>query len=188
MAFLHLPLHLTLAGETNRFDEQEQKPKESEIKETTSTPNKTMMETKPENEKEEVDKKETPFLVAAKNGIVELVNEILDKIPSAIHNTNSRKENVLLVAVKYRQPLIVETLRMIKHSKPELWNNLILAMDEDENTVLHLAAEALGGDKPWQIAGSALQMMWDIKWFQVQYYYYNHLQSLSLPSENVCTS
>lgn len=113
----------------------------------------------------------TPFLVAAKNGIVEMVNEILIKIPSAIHNTTSRKENVLLVAVKYRQPLIVETLRMIKHSKPELWNNLILAMDEDENTVLHLAAEALGGDKPWQIAGSALQMMWDIKWFQVHKMY-----------------
>ncbi|AES99846.2 ankyrin repeat protein [Medicago truncatula] len=131
------------------------------VKEITSSPN----EIKKENEKE-IKKKMTPFLVAAKNGIVEMVNEILIKVPSAIHNTTSRKENVLLVAVKYRQPLIVETLRMIKHSKPELWNNLILAMDEDENTVLHLAAEALGGDKPWQIAGSALQMMWDIKWFQ----------------------
>jgi hypothetical protein len=36
---------------------------------------------------------------------------------------------------------------------------------------LHLGAQALGGDKPWQIAGAALQMMWDIKWFQVQQYY-----------------
>ncbi|XP_024639623.1 uncharacterized protein [Medicago truncatula] len=70
--------------------------------------------------------------------------------------------------VKSRQPVIVETLRMrmIKHSKPELWNNLILAMDKEENTILHLAAKALGDGKPWQIAGSALQMMWDIKWFQ----------------------
>ncbi|RHN57316.1 putative ankyrin repeat-containing domain-containing protein [Medicago truncatula] len=169
MTFLHLPLHLSLAGETNRFDEQEQKPKENEIQKTISTPNKTKTETKLENEKEEVDKKETPFLVAAKNGIVELVNEFLDKIPSAIHDTNSRKENVLHVAVKSRQPVIVETLRMrmIKHSKPELWNNLILAMDKEENTILHLAAKALGDGKPWQIAGSALQMMWDIKWFQV---------------------
>ena len=111
----------------------------------------------------------TPFLVAAKNGIVELVSEFLDKIPSSIHDTNSRKENVLLVAVKSRQPLIIEILRMkmIKNSKKELWNNLILAMDKEENTILHLAAEALGDGKPGQIAGSALQMMWDIKWFQV---------------------
>ncbi|XP_027187495.1 uncharacterized protein [Cicer arietinum] len=66
--------------------------------------------------------------------------------------------------VKYRQPVIVENLRMIMHSKPEVWNNLILVADDDENTILHLAAD--GTDKPWQIAGSALQMMWDIKWFQ----------------------
>jgi len=98
-----------------------------------------------------------------------MVNEILDKIPSAIHGTNSRKENALLVAVKSRQPLIIEILRMrmIKHAKEELWNILIHKMDRGENTILHLAAEALGGDKPGQIAGPALQMMWDIKWFQV---------------------
>ncbi|XP_058745160.1 uncharacterized protein LOC131617910 [Vicia villosa] len=144
--------------------------KDSE-KETSSTSSEEKKDSEKESEKKkeiekEIDKKMTPFLVAAKNGIVEVVKEILLKIPSAIHNTNPSKENVLLVAVKYRQPLIVETLKEYKHSKPELWNNLILAMDEDENTVLHLAAKALGDDKPWQIAGSALQMMWDIKWFQ----------------------
>ena len=106
-------------------------------------------------------------MVAARNGIVEMVNEILYRIPSVIHNANSKKENVLLVAVKNRQPLVVECLKMKMQSKPEVWNNLILAVDDDENTMLHLAAYAPGGDKPWQIAGSALQMMWDIKWFQV---------------------
>ncbi|KAF1889247.1 hypothetical protein Lal_00024570 [Lupinus albus] len=114
--------------------------------------------------KEEVDLKETPFLVAARNGIVEMVNEILNEIPSAIHNTNKKKENVLLVAVKNRQPLVIDTIRM--RMKTEVWNNLLLAVDDDENTMLHLAAQALGQDMPWQIAGSALQMVWDIKWFQ----------------------
>lgn len=116
-------------------------------------------------------------MAAARNGIVEMVQEILIRIPSAIHNTNSKKENVLLVAVKHRQPLVVETLKtiIIKDSKEEVWNNLMLAVDDEESTVLHLAAEALGGDKPWQIAGSALQMMWDIKWFQVhKIINYNH--------------
>ncbi|GAU51422.1 hypothetical protein TSUD_413290 [Trifolium subterraneum] len=157
---------LSKQGGPSRFeDEKEQESDSDAIKEMPEIPNETKKETKYEKE---INKKMTPFLVAARNGIVEMVNEILIKIPSAIHNTNSRKENVLHVAVKYRQPLIVETLRSIyKHSKPELWNNLILAVDVEENTVLHLAAEALGGDKPCQIAGAALQMMWDIKWFQV---------------------
>jgi len=118
-------------------------------------------------EEEKIDKKETAFLVAARNGIVEMVDEMLNRIPSVIHNTNSKKENVLLVAVLNRQPLVVESLKTKMQSKLEVWNNLTLTVDEDENTMLHLAANAPGGDKPWQIAGSALQMVWDIKWFQV---------------------
>jgi len=114
-----------------------------------------------------IDKTETAFLVAARNGIVEMVNEILNRIPSVIHNTNSHKENVLLVAVMNRQPFVVENLKMKMQSKPEVWNNLALTVDENENTILHWAAYAPGGDKSPQIAGSALQMMWDIKWFQV---------------------
>ncbi|KAL9316155.1 hypothetical protein ACSQ67_017156 [Phaseolus vulgaris] len=113
-----------------------------------------------------IDKTETAFLVAARNGIVEMVNEILNRIPSVIHNTNSHKENVLLVAVMNRQPFVVENLKMKMQSKPEVWNNLALTVDENENTILHWAAYAPGGDKSPQIAGSALQMMWDIKWFQ----------------------
>ncbi|KAK7372595.1 hypothetical protein VNO80_05980 [Phaseolus coccineus] len=117
-------------------------------------------------EEEKIDKKETPFLVAARYGIVEMVNEMLYRIPSAIHNTNSKKENVLLVAVRNRQPLVVQSLKMKMQSKPEVWNNLILTVSEDESTMLHLAAYAPDSNKPWQIAGSALQMVWDIKWFQ----------------------
>ncbi|QCE01445.1 ankyrin [Vigna unguiculata] len=123
-------------------------------------------EYKQAEEEKKIDKKETAFLVAARNGIVEMVDEMLNRIPSVIHNTNSKKENVLLVAVLNRQPLVVESLKTKMQSKLEVWNNLTLTVDEDENTMLHLAAYAPGGDKPWQIAGSALQMVWDIKWFQ----------------------
>ncbi|XP_057726768.1 uncharacterized protein LOC130942097 [Arachis stenosperma] len=109
-------------------------------------------------------KKETPYLLAAKNGIIELVTKIQEKIPSAIHSTNAKNQNVLLVAVKNRQPEVV--LEIKKRSKIRFWNNLVIGVDDDENTLLHLAAEGLKGDKSWQIAGSALQMMWDIKWYQ----------------------
>ncbi|KAK7305079.1 hypothetical protein VNO77_42978 [Canavalia gladiata] len=114
---------------------------------------------------EHIDKQETPFLAAAKNGIVEIVFAIQSKIPSAVHETNSNNENVLLVAVKNRQTHVVEVLR--KHLDKELFDNLILEADNKENTVLHLAAGTTSsGERTWQIAGAAMQMMWDIKWYQ----------------------
>ncbi|MED6183874.1 hypothetical protein PIB30_041880 [Stylosanthes scabra] len=111
-----------------------------------------------------IEEEETPFLQAARNGIVEMVVKIRSAIPSVIHNSNSRKENVVLVAVKHRQPHVVEALK--RELKDEVWNNLIQAVDDDDNTVLHLAAQTLVGNKPWHVAGTALQMMWDIKWYQ----------------------
>ncbi|XP_061373369.1 uncharacterized protein LOC133315720 [Gastrolobium bilobum] len=168
MFFVYL-YHKWEQGETSRL-EGSKEVKEPVSAGKTETPNRR--DAKEETEKdgaketEKKDLKETAFLVAARYGIVEMVNEILYRIPSAIHNTNSKKENVLLVAVANRQPRIVEALRMQMFTKPEIWNNLILAVDETENTMLHLAAHALGGNKPGQIAGSAFQMMWDIKWFQ----------------------
>ncbi|XP_022643016.1 uncharacterized protein LOC106774669 isoform X2 [Vigna radiata var. radiata] len=112
-----------------------------------------------------VDKKETAFLTAAKNGIVEIVFELQSKIPSAVHETNSNNENVLLVAVKNRQTNVVEVLR--KCLDKELFDSLILEVDNRDNTVLHLAAGTIGNtERTWQIAGAAMQMMWDIKWYQ----------------------
>ncbi|XP_017435818.1 uncharacterized protein LOC108342540 isoform X2 [Vigna angularis] len=112
-----------------------------------------------------VDKKETAFLTAAKNGIVEIVFELQSKIPSAVHETNSNNENVLLVAVKNRQTNVVEVLR--KFLDKELFDSLILEVDNRDNTVLHLAAGTIANtERTWQIAGAAMQMMWDIKWYQ----------------------
>ena len=83
-----------------------------------------------------------------------MVTVIQRLIPSVIHNTNSKRENVLLVAVKNRQPQVVQALET--GSKKEVWSNLILGVDSDENTVLHLAAQARPREKPWQIAGVAV--------------------------------
>ncbi|XP_027941866.1 uncharacterized protein LOC114195557 [Vigna unguiculata] len=113
-----------------------------------------------EKEEEEEEDNETPFLVAARNGIVEMVNELLDRIPNVIHDRNSMKDNVLLVAVINRQPLLIENLKT--KIRPEVWNSLILEVDRDERTILHCAAYAPMVYHRLKI----LQMMWDIKWFQ----------------------
>ncbi|XP_068494856.1 uncharacterized protein [Phaseolus vulgaris] len=109
--------------------------------------------------------KDNAFLTAAKNGIMEIVLALKSKIPSVMHETNSNNENVLLVAVKNRQTKIVEELKINLDKK--LFDNLILEVDDMENTVLHLASgTTTHNERTWQIAGSAMQMMWDIKWYE----------------------
>jgi len=149
-------------------DQEEEEEEEEEEKEEEEA-----KEKKSSSPSKKIDKTETAFLVAARNGIIEMVNELLDRIPSVIHNLNANKENVLLVAVMNRQPFVIENLKT--KTKPEVWNNLTLAIDKNERTILHWAADAPEDDKPPKIAGSALQMMWDIKWFQV--YIYIHTQT-----------
>ncbi|XP_027340954.1 uncharacterized protein LOC113854250 [Abrus precatorius] len=113
-----------------------------------------------------IDKNETAYLAAAKNGIVEIVLELRKHIPSVVHDNTSNMENVLFVAVKNRQPHIVHKLQ--NSLPPKLFRSLISGSDNMDNTVLHLAAAGAVGDneKTWQIPGAAMQMMWDIKWYQ----------------------
>ncbi|KAL5077377.1 hypothetical protein RYX36_016361 [Vicia faba] len=109
---------------------------------------------------------ETAILTAARNGIVEIVDELITKIPSSIYEVNLENKNVLLVAVENRRTIVVEALRkrFEECNKKAIFDNLIQGVDMEENTVLHLAATR--SDRDWHISGAALQMMWHIKWFQ----------------------
>ncbi|XP_004516111.1 uncharacterized protein [Cicer arietinum] len=111
-------------------------------------------------------KSETPILTAARYGIVEMVTVLIKKIPSSIYETNLENKNILLVAVENRRTVVVESLRkwFKECNKYPIFDNLIQEVDNEDNTVLHLAATP--GDQDWNISGAALQMMWHIKWFQ----------------------
>ena len=63
-----------------------------------------------ENKEEisEMEKIESPILIAAKNGITEIVEKILEKFPVALHDMNYQKKNVVLLAVENRQPHVFE--------------------------------------------------------------------------------
>ncbi|GAU20492.1 hypothetical protein TSUD_130500 [Trifolium subterraneum] len=122
---------------------------------------------------EKIDPEETPYLVAAKYGIVEIAREIESRIKSVIHERNSNDENVLLLAVKHKQPQIVEHLRKLslidkKVIDKNVFRSLCQQVDKKENTMLHLAAyTSLNKEASWRnIAGPAMQMMWDIKWYK----------------------
>jgi len=110
---------------------------------------------------------ETAILTAARNGIVEIVEKLITKIPSSIYDLNLENKNVLLVAVENRRTNVVEALRkrFDKCNKMAIFDDLIQGVDKEENTVLHLAATK--SDRDWNISGAALQMMWHIKWFKV---------------------
>lgn len=107
-------------------------------------------------------KKETPILIAAKNGIVEMVEKILDLFPVAIHDMNSDKKNIVLLAVENRQPHVYEFLL----KKEILKESIFHVVDNEGNSALHLAAKS-NNNHPWRIPGAALQMQWEIKWYEV---------------------
>lgn len=109
-----------------------------------------------------MEKKETPILIAAKNGVTEMVEKILELFPVAIHDLNAQKKNIVLLAVENRQPHVYQLLLKKKIMK----ESVFCQVDKDGNSALHLAAN-LGEYKPWLIPGAALQMQWEIKWYEV---------------------
>ncbi|KAI9119137.1 hypothetical protein K1719_009812 [Acacia pycnantha] len=111
--------------------------------------------------KEESDKKESAFFIAAKNGVLEILEKIMKDKPGAIHETNSQGQNVLHVAVESRQPHAFNLFK--KHLESQrMWGKLINSEDNAGNNILHTAAKS-----KFQIQGSsALQMQHDIKWYQ----------------------
>ncbi|KAL7200693.1 hypothetical protein ACSBR1_032593 [Camellia fascicularis] len=50
-------------------------------------------------------KSETPILIAAKNGIKEIVKDVLKEFPAATHDMNSDGKNLMLIAVENDNPM-----------------------------------------------------------------------------------
>ncbi|KAJ6938720.1 hypothetical protein NC651_005222 [Populus alba x Populus x berolinensis] len=107
--------------------------------------------------------RETPILIAAKNGIVEMVEKIIEKFPVAINDLNAEKKNIVLLSVENRQPHVYQFLLSLKTTIVK--ESIFRQVDSKGNSALHLAA-TLGDFKPWSIPGAALQMQWEIKWFE----------------------
>ncbi|KAL7200753.1 hypothetical protein ACSBR1_032643 [Camellia fascicularis] len=103
-------------------------------------------------------KNETPVLIAAKNGIVEIVEGIVGNFPMAVHDTNSDGKGVVLLAVENRQTILFQYLL----ERFVLRDTNYYEVDNDGNSALHLAAKI--SDRSWLIPGS--KMRWEIKWYE----------------------
>ncbi|CAL5427611.1 unnamed protein product [Camellia sinensis] len=110
------------------------------------------------NKDEYVYKNETPVLIAAKNGIMEIVEEIMVRFPVAVSDRNSDGKNIVLLAVENRQTDVFQYLR----KRYILRDTIFHEVDKDGNSALHLAAKI--SDRPWLIPG--LKMQWEIKWYE----------------------
>ena len=111
-------------------------------------------------------KMETPILIAAKNGIIEMVEKILKSFPVSINDMNEQKKNIVLLAVENRQPHVYQLLLQRNVTKESVFRSFRM-VDNEGNSALHLAAK-LGKHMPWLIPGAALQMQWEIKWHAVR--------------------
>ncbi|KAK4408096.1 hypothetical protein Sango_0390600 [Sesamum angolense] len=116
-----------------------------------------------DGEAPEMDKWETTILVAAKNGVIEMVEKILDLFPVAIYDINNEKKNIVLLAVENRQPHLYTFLL----GRKTMGATIFRQRDAHGNAALHLAAMLPADNlRPWPVLGAALQMQWEIKWYE----------------------
>ncbi|KAK7348191.1 hypothetical protein VNO80_22741 [Phaseolus coccineus] len=107
-------------------------------------------------------KRVSPILIAAKMGVNEMVEKILDTFPVAIQDVDSDNKNVVLLAIENRQPRVYKMLTKRNLVKESAFRHI----DNQGNSALHLAAR-YKEHRPWRVPGAAMQMQWEYKWYKL---------------------
>ncbi|GMY16822.1 isoform 4 of serine/threonine-protein phosphatase 6 regulatory ankyrin repeat subunit a [Fagus crenata] len=105
----------------------------------------------------------TPILIAARNGITEMVEKTLESYPVAMYDVDKDKKNIVLMTVEHKQPRVYELLLSLKE-KNIIKDSVFGEVDCDGNSALRLAAQKANFD--WPVPGAAAQMQWEIKWYE----------------------
>ncbi|KAG2693664.1 hypothetical protein I3760_08G107100 [Carya illinoinensis] len=108
--------------------------------------------------------RETPILIATKNGITEMVEKILEIFPESVYDVDSNMKNIVLLSVEHKQRQVYELL-LDKKKTNIIHDSVFWEVDNDGNTALHLAAK-VANSNPWPVDGPDLQMISEIKWFE----------------------
>ncbi|XP_020205315.2 ankyrin repeat-containing protein NPR4 [Cajanus cajan] len=101
----------------------------------------------------------TSLLIAAKTGIVEIVENFLDVHPEAISHVNEDGQNILNMAVRYRQKKILQILQ--RKGALEL---LAPQITIKGRTILHEIAR-MDYYKAAHLAGVAFQLQDELRWY-----------------------
>ena len=106
---------------------------------------------------------QTPILVAAANGVIEMVEKILQVFPMTIHDKDNTSKNIVLVAVERRQSHIYDFL--LRRRSDVVDKDLAFRLlDKNMNSALHIAAKL---ENLIYMPISMLQLQWEVKWYEV---------------------
>ncbi|GLT41658.1 hypothetical protein SLA2020_157050 [Shorea laevis] len=81
---------------------------------------------------------DTPLIIAASTGILEIVEMIHKEYPQALGHVTENGQNILHVAILYRQDHIFKHVN--EKGEPSMNRRLFLGIDKDGDTILHKAA------------------------------------------------
>ncbi|KAK7386238.1 hypothetical protein VNO78_26311 [Psophocarpus tetragonolobus] len=101
----------------------------------------------------------TSLLIATKTGIVEIVEHFLHVNPQAIYHVTQNKQNILTMAVKYRQKKIVRIIQ-----KKGVLDSLVGQISDKGRTILHEVAR-MDYYKGEHLAGVAFQLQDELRWY-----------------------
>lgn len=109
----------------------------------------------------------TPLLIAASQGIVEILNEMLRQHPQAIEHVNSNEENLLHVAIAHRQ---LQIFHRLKGMEVIMRCRLVSRIDVKGYTILHHVGDlSKRSGEAIVAAGPALQLQDELKWLEVSF-------------------
>lgn len=101
-------------------------------------------------------------LSAARLGIHEIVEEILESFPSAIRFQDGQACNIIQLAVMYRRENVFNLL----YQMTERRKLIAQTIDINANTLLHLAAKLAPVDQLNRVSGAAMQMQRELQWYK----------------------
>lgn len=111
------------------------------------------------------DRNHTPLLIAARNGISEIVKKMLELHPQSVEAHDiDEQQNILHVAIMHRW---LEIFKLIKKSK-SITSRMAMKIDNNGNTILHQAATMRYYSADTQrLGGPALQLQDELRWMAV---------------------
>ncbi|GKV40276.1 hypothetical protein SLEP1_g47943 [Rubroshorea leprosula] len=104
---------------------------------------------------------DTPLIIAARTGIKEIVDEIINVYPQALEHVTRSGQNILHVAILHRNHI----LDRIRSEREVVKRKLVLGIDHDGDTILHKAARTKyyrGGTT----STVALRLQEELRWFE----------------------
>ncbi|KAL7224897.1 hypothetical protein ACSBR1_026219 [Camellia fascicularis] len=99
---------------------------------------------------------------AARLGIREVVEEIIESIPQIIWLDDTDNLNIFQLAVIYRCENVFNLLyQMSRHTQ-----SLMIKMNSSQNSILHLAGQLAPPNKLNLVSGAALQIQRELQWYK----------------------